>query len=86
MIFSVVHDGVELFPPYVFTDSKPQPLAGLQAVLIMFAGKKDGWGMAYWFASANGYLGGKRPHDVLLTNPEAVLLAAKDELARVTHG
>lgn len=86
MIFSVVHEGVELFPAYAFADIKPQPLPALRAILILFDGKKNDWGAAYWFAGANGYLGGKRPQNVLQTDPEAVLLAAKDELAGVTHG
>lgn len=86
MLFSVHHEGVELFPAYAFTDDKLQPLAELQAILTLFAGKKDDWGVAYWFAGANGYLGGKNPQDVLQTKPEKVLLAAKDELAGVTHG
>jgi hypothetical protein len=85
-IFSVLHDGLELFPAYAFTDDNLQPLIGLQAILRLFADKKDNWGMAYWFAGANGYLGGKRPQDVLQINPENVLLAAEDELAGVTHG
>lgn len=86
MLFSVDHEGIELFPAYAFTDDQLQPLSGLQAILTLFAGKKDDWGVAYWFASANGYLGGKPPQDVLRTNPEEVLLAVKDELAGVTHG
>lgn len=86
MIFSVLHERVELFPVYGFTDDGLQPLAGLQAILMLLAWRKDDWGMAYWFAGANGYLGGKRPQDVLRINPDEVLLAAEDELAGVTHG
>jgi hypothetical protein len=85
-ILSIKYDGVELFPAYAFTNDKLQPVAGLQAVLLLFAGKKDDWGMAYWFASVNGYLDDKCPQDVLPTNPDAVLLAAMRELAGVTHG
>jgi hypothetical protein len=86
MIFSVLHERVELFPVYAFTDDRLQPLVGLQAIRMLLAGRKDDWGMAYWFAGANGYLGGKRPQDVLRINPDEVLLAAEDELAGVTHG
>lgn len=86
MIFSVSHKRVELFPAYAFSDDMLKPLAGLQAILMRFAGKKNNWGAAYWFAGANGYLGGRRPQDVLRTDPENVLLAAEDELAGVTHG
>lgn len=86
MIFSVLHEGTELFPAYAFSIDKLQPIAGLQAVLMLFAGKRNEWGAAYWFAGANGYLGGKRPQDVLRTNPGEVLLAAHDALTGVTHG
>jgi len=86
MIFSVLHERVELFPAYAFTDDKLQPCAGLQVILTLFDGKKNDWGAAYWFAGANGFLGGKRPQDVLRINPDEVLLAAEDELAGVTHG
>lgn len=86
MIFSVAHERAELFPAYAFTEDQLQPFAGLQAILILFDGKKNDWGAAYWFAGANGFLGGKRPQDVLRINPDEVLLAAEDELAGVTHG
>lgn len=86
MLFSVLHEGIELFPAYAFANDKLLPLSELQAILTLFARKKDDWGVAYWFAGANGYLGGKKPQDVLQTKPEEVLLAAKDELVGVTHG
>ncbi len=84
-ILSVVHERVELFPAYAFTD-KLQPFDELKAILMLFDGKKNDWGTAYWFAGANGYLDGQRPQDVLQTDPDSVLLAAEDELAGVTHG
>ena len=86
LIFSVLQDGIELFPAYAFISGKFYPASGLQAILILFAGRKDDWGIAYWFASSNSYLGGKHPQDVLQSYPENVLLAAADELAGVTHG
>jgi len=70
MIFSVSHERAELFPAYAFTDDKLQHCAGLQAILILFDGKKNNWGMAYWFAVANGYLGGERTQDILRAEPE----------------
>jgi len=35
-------------------------------VLSVFRGRKDEWGLAYWFASVNSFLGGKRPQDLLI--------------------
>ena len=45
MIFSVLREEVELFPVYAFTDDRLQPLAGLQAIRMLLAGKKDDSGI-----------------------------------------
>ncbi len=37
------------------------------------------WGMAFWFASSNSYLGGGHPKEVLQTDFGIVLDAARDE-------
>ena len=55
-------------------------------VIGILAGHKDGWGMAYWFQSVNGFLGGKRPQDLLATDPDRVIAAARDEVQGVLHG
>ncbi len=86
-IFSIVYDGIEYFPSYALSPSDSYcPVSILSAVMSLFADSKDSWGLAYWFASANGYLGGKRPQEILLTDPDSVLDAAKDELIGISHG
>ena len=35
--------------------------------------QKDGWGMAFWFGSCDGCLGGRQPKSVLTEDPRAVL-------------
>lgn len=86
-IFSVSYLSEELFPIYAIDKVNGfKPQKGLKPVLEVFAGEKDSWGIAYWFAGANGYLGGKRPLDLLASNPDLVLQAAIDELKGVTHG
>jgi hypothetical protein len=42
--------------------------------------------LAYWFASVNNSLGGKRPQDLLIDQPQRVVAAAKDQVAGVLHG
>lgn len=42
--------------------------------------------MAFWFLSANSFLGGKRPQDMLATQPDLVIDAARDEVQGVAHG
>ena len=86
-IFAVRHRGVDYFPGYALdAGAGYRPLKGLADILAIFKGRKDDWGLAYWFASANSFLGGRRPQDVLAEEPNQVAAAAADELAGVTHG
>jgi len=41
--------------------------------------------MAYWFLSANSFLGGKRPQDLLRTRPKQVIKVAIDEVQAIAH-
>ena len=85
-IFAVRHRGVDYFPGYALDPSSGyRPVKSLGRVLAAFGGKKDAWGLAYWFASVNSYLGGKRPQDLLVDQPDRVLGAAEDEIAGVLH-
>lgn len=86
-IFSVRYRSEELFPIYALDKSNGfNPVSGLKPILELFKGVKDSWGIAYWFAGANGFLGGTPPQDLLQSEPALVLEAAKDELQGVTHG
>ena len=87
VIFSIRNEETELFPLYALNPNAGYELAKVLANIIeVFRERKDGWGMAYWFGSANGFLGGRRPQDILHTDPEAVLAGAKDEVMSITHG
>ncbi|MBK0365073.1 DUF2384 domain-containing protein, partial [Salmonella enterica] len=55
-------------------------------VISLFGEKKTPWGLAIWFGSANSWLGGKKPKDVLKTMPGQVLQAAQAELDGGAHG
>ena len=86
-IFAIHHNGVDYFPAYGLNkDEDFRPLKALAQVIEVFEGKKNGWGMAFWFMSANSYLGGKRPQDLLTTDPDRVIAAALDEVQGVAHG
>jgi hypothetical protein len=86
-IFAVRHRGVDYFPGYALDPSTDyRPARGLAKVLAAFRGRKDDWGLAYWFASVNSFLGGKRPQELLIYEPERVVAAAEDEVAGVLHG
>lgn len=86
-IFSIHHNGSDYFPIYALNkDAGYQPLVAMAEVLKVFDGKKDEWGLAYWFISVNSYLGGERPQDLLIAVPARVVGAAEYEVAGVTHG
>lgn len=86
-IFAIHHNGVDYFPGYgLDRDANFRPLKAMSQVIEVFDGHKDGWGMAFWFLSANSFLGGKRPQDLLATDPERVIAAARDEVQGIEHG
>lgn len=86
-VFAVRHRGVDYFPGYALDPSTDfRPVKALAKVLGVFRGKKDDWGIAYWFASVNSFLGGQKPQDLLISEPERVIAAGEDEVAGVLHG
>lgn len=86
-IFAIRHHGVDYYPMFGLDRSKGyRPLKSMAAVIQVLGATKDGWGMAYWFQSANSFLGGKRPQDLLASAPQRVLAAAEDEAQEVAHG
>jgi len=86
-IFSIQHAGCSLFPAYVLQDGTEYGLIpDLKTILDVLRAKKDGWGIAFWFASSNGYIGNRRPQDLLCSDADKVLRAARDEVSGITHG
>jgi hypothetical protein len=86
-MFSIDHDGCRFFPVYAFpSQGGASPIPGLRDVLSVLFPMKDGWGVAFWFISPNGWLGSKRPQDLLCTEPDRVISAAQEEASGVMHG
>ncbi len=86
LIFAISHGGVDYFPDYgLDREAGYRPSKALARIIDIFAGHKDGWGMAYWFRSDNSFLGGKRPQDLLAIQPERVIQSAVDEMLEVLH-
>ncbi|HXM69883.1 MAG TPA: hypothetical protein VN970_02025, partial [Thermoanaerobaculia bacterium] len=78
VIFAVEAGGQSLFPAFQFAeDGQARPVVA--EVLAAFGPKAAGWQTALWFTGANGWLGGKRPVDLLKSAPEAVAAAARRE-------
>lgn len=86
-IFALRHEGGDYFPIYGLDSGQGfRPLPALERVIATLATMKDGWAMAFWFASPNTFLGGRRPKEVLWSNPSGVLSAAKEEVSGVLYG
>jgi hypothetical protein len=86
-IFALHRDGRDYYPAYALDpESGYRPVAGLVSILKRFKGEMVEWDIAIWFVSVNSFLGGKMPKDLLLSAPNDVLAAAKDELAGILHG
>jgi hypothetical protein len=85
-IFALKHNNLDYYPSYGLDPDRFRPLPGMAPVLEVLKDYKDSWGLAYWFLSANGPLGGRRPKDVLATDPRSVLEAARREVEEIMHG
>lgn len=87
MLFSIVYQSIEYYPCYAFDkENGYMPAKELKLVLQEFGGSRSGWGLSFWFASVNGFLGGQRPQDLLKIMPGKVLSAAKDYMVGIQHG
>jgi hypothetical protein len=86
-IFAIRHNGIDYFPSYgLDPQAGYRPRKAMAQVIRLFGDSKDGWGLSYWFMSANSFLGGKRPRDLMASDPERVIAAAADEREGVLHG
>lgn len=87
MVFSIEHESIEYYPCYAFDEKNEyMPARELKRILQEFDGSRNGWGLAFWFASVNGYLGGHSPQVLLNIAPEKVLAAARADLVGILHG
>ena len=80
-LFTVRDATREKYPRFQF-DSHGRPLPAVAQVLSRFKGKLEGWEIALWFHSNNGWLPKQdRPGDLLRSQPDAVIAAAEREVA-----
>ncbi|HEY4593143.1 MAG TPA: hypothetical protein VIJ61_12090, partial [Thermoanaerobaculia bacterium] len=77
-IFSVPHQGGTYYPAFQF-DEEGQPYEVVAEVVKSVGMKLTDWGLALWFTGRYGSLGDRRPVDLLATEPERVVAAAKRE-------
>lgn len=77
-IFPITHHGQTLFPSYQF-DAEGQPRPVIAEVLATLGQQSRDWELAIWFVSSSGWLGARRPVDLLESDPAAVAKAARHE-------
>lgn len=85
-IFAIQHGREDYFPLYGLDSGNHRPRKEMAKILKIFGEAKDGWGLAFWFAGLNSFLDDERPQDVLASDPERVIAAAKDEMAEFECG
>jgi hypothetical protein len=75
-VFPVDVDGAQRFPGFQFDENgRPRPI--IADVLAAFGDRLTGWELALWFTGSSDWLGDERPVDVLDSDPELVVEAAR---------
>lgn len=77
-VFAVPHGGRLLWPGFQF-DAQGQPRPVVAEILESFEDEPSPWAVALWFTSHTGWLDGRRPVDLLETEPGAAVEAARAE-------
>ena len=71
-----------LYPGFQFTsEGKPHPAVGAALQALRSTADVSDWQAALWFVGPNGWLGGRRPVDLLDGEPDTVVDAARREAA-----
>lgn len=83
-VFAIERAGQRLYPAYIF-DELGQPQPALEEVLRVLAGYTP-FRVASWFESTSSALGGRRPRELLASDPAAVVAAARDHVLGPLHG
>jgi hypothetical protein len=83
-IFGIDHRGRKIYPSYVF-DASGKPLPEVKEILSILSGYSP-FRIASWFESTNSFLGGKRPREVIASDPQTVVAAARDHRTGPVHG
>jgi hypothetical protein len=70
-----------LYPGFQFTEEgRPHPAVSPVLMALRSETSVSDWQAALWFVGANGWLGGRRPVDLLDEEPQAVVEAARREV------
>jgi hypothetical protein len=81
-ILILPHQNATYIPSFQF-DERGRPRPAVEKVIQILCKDTSDWGVALWFTAANGWLGDKRPVDLLADEPEQVVQAAEQEAAEL---
>lgn len=86
-IFAISHNGVDYFPLFALDpEANYKPYPAIKQILEVFGEGKGAWSMSLWFAGLNSYLDDRRPQDLIESEPDLVIAAARDEREGLQHG
>ena len=76
-MFGVPYHGRMVYPAFQFDATSGELRPAVKAVLSALpVGRMSQWEVALWWTAANGWLGGRRPVDLLDDDPETIVGAA----------
>ena len=78
MIFALRRSNCFMYPRYEFADDY-KPLPVIREILSEFDGA-SAVRIASWFESTSSFLNGRRPREIVASNPDLVVQAAKDAI------
>lgn len=82
-IFSVHHGGREWYPAFQFgEDGRPRPIIAELLAILHRDTERTEWDNALWFSGDSGWLDGKTPIEMLVSDPDSVKRAAEQEVLR----
>jgi hypothetical protein len=74
-IFAVKYEGQLWYPRFQFQDG--EPLTTIGQVIQAYPSHANGWDFAYFFATPNANIGGRKPLELLKSDPQRVLSLAR---------
>jgi hypothetical protein len=78
--------GIDYYPIYALSpEDGYKPYTEMSDILEALHAKTP-WGLAFWFDSSNGYLRRRAPRELMKSDRQAVLTAAKNETVGIQHG
>jgi hypothetical protein len=76
-LFGVPYRGQTLYPAFQFDDDGRLRPAISDVLAELPRDDMSDWEVAYWWTAANGWLGGSRPVDLLYSDPDSLVDAAR---------